>query len=89
MNQSHSSQTDTNGLSDTVSDAVKEALRISLRGCDELLPQADWIKKLIKSEATKTPQTHEAIAAWIARRTRKQLDVLALRHDIPLHTLQK
>ena len=55
MNQSHSSQTDTNGLSDTVSDAVKEALRISLRGCDELLPQADWIKKLIKSEATKTP----------------------------------
>lgn len=55
MNQSHSSQTDTNGLSDTVSDAVKEALRISLRGCDELLPQSDWIKKLIKSEATKTP----------------------------------
>ncbi len=55
MNQLHSSQTDTNGSSDTVSDAVKEALRISLRGCDELLPQADWIKKLVKSEATKTP----------------------------------
>ena len=55
MNQSHSSQTDTNGLSDTVSDSVKEALRISLRGCDELLPQADWIKKLVKSEATQTP----------------------------------
>ncbi len=55
MNQSHSSQTDTNGLSDTVSDSVKEALRISLRGCDELLPQADWIKKLVKSEATLTP----------------------------------
>ncbi len=55
MNQSHSSQTDTNGLPDTVSDSVKEALRISLRGCDELLPQADWIKKLVKSEATKTP----------------------------------
>ncbi len=55
MNQLHSSQTDTNGSSDTVSDSVKEALRISLRGCDELLPQADWIKKLIKSEATNTP----------------------------------
>ena len=46
----------------------------------------------VKVESMKTlfsPQTHEAIAAWIARRTRKQLDVLALRHDIPLHTLKK
>ena len=46
----------------------------------------------VKVESMKTlfsPQTHEAIGAWIARRTRKQLDVLALRHDIPLHTLQK
>ena len=55
MNQLHSSQIDTNVISDKVSDSVKEALRISLRGCDELLPQADWIKKLVKSEATKTP----------------------------------
>jgi tyrosyl-tRNA synthetase len=55
MNQSHSSQTDTNGSSTELSDSVKEALSISLRGCDELLPQADWIKKLVKSEATKTP----------------------------------
>jgi tyrosyl-tRNA synthetase len=55
MNQLHSPQIDTNALSDKVSDTVKEALSISLRGCDELLPQADWIKKLVKSEATKTP----------------------------------
>ena len=55
MNQLHSSQIDTNALSDKVSDSVKEALRISLRGCDELLPQADWINKLVKSEATQTP----------------------------------
>jgi tyrosyl-tRNA synthetase len=55
MNQSHSSQTDTNGSPAELSDSVKEALSISLRGCDELLPQADWIKKLVKSEATKTP----------------------------------
>ena len=55
MNQLHSSQIDTNVISDKVSDSVKEALRISLRGCDELLPQADWIKKLVKSEATKKP----------------------------------
>ena len=55
MNQSHSSQTDTNGSPTELSDSVKEALSVSLRGCDELLPQADWIKKLVKSEATKTP----------------------------------
>ena len=55
MNQLHSSQINTNVVTDKVSDSVKEALRISLRGCDELLPQADWIKKLVKSEATQTP----------------------------------
>ena len=37
------------------SDRVLEAMRISLRGCDELLPQADWLKKLVRSEATGTP----------------------------------
>ena len=56
MNQLHSSsQIDTKVVADKVSDSVKEALRISLRGCDELLPQADWINKLVKSEATQTP----------------------------------
>ena len=38
-----------------VTDRVKEALAVSLRGCDELLPQEDWVKKLAKSEATGTP----------------------------------
>ena len=28
---------------------------MSLRGCEELLPQDDWIKKLARSEATGTP----------------------------------
>jgi alpha-methylacyl-CoA racemase len=31
--------------------------------------------------------THDAIAAFLARRTRAQLERLAARHDIPLHTL--
>jgi alpha-methylacyl-CoA racemase len=35
------------------------------------------------------PQTHETIAAWMATKTRMQLDELALTHDIPLHTLPK
>jgi tyrosyl-tRNA synthetase len=38
-----------------VTDRVREALAISLRGCDELLPQADWIAKLARSEATGVP----------------------------------
>jgi tyrosyl-tRNA synthetase len=39
----------------TVSDGVRQALAVSLRGCDELLPQAEWLKKLVRSEATGTP----------------------------------
>ncbi len=38
-----------------LSDGVRNALEISLRGCDELLPQDEWTKKLQKSEATGTP----------------------------------
>ena len=38
-----------------VTDRVREALQISLRGCDELLPESDWLKKLARSEATGTP----------------------------------
>ena len=30
-------------------------MRISLRGCDELLPQPDWLAKLAQSEATGVP----------------------------------
>src|SRR5471032_520496 len=37
------------------SDRVREAMQISLRGCDELLPEADWLKKLMRSEATGKP----------------------------------
>lgn len=33
------------------------------------------------------PGTHTAIAAFLARQTRQQLDALALAKDIPLHTL--
>jgi len=39
----------------SVSDRVREALAITLRGCEELIPQEDWLKKLARSEATNTP----------------------------------
>jgi len=38
-----------------ITDKVREALAVSLRGCDELLPQADWVAKLARSEATGVP----------------------------------
>jgi tyrosyl-tRNA synthetase len=38
-----------------VSDRVREAMAVSLRGCEELLPQAEWLKKLVRSEATGQP----------------------------------
>jgi tyrosyl-tRNA synthetase len=38
-----------------VTDRVREALAVSLRGCDELLPQAEWIAKLARAEATRLP----------------------------------
>jgi tyrosyl-tRNA synthetase len=38
-----------------VSDAVRQALAISRRRCRELLPEAEWLAKLARSEVTKTP----------------------------------
>ena len=38
-----------------VSDRVKMALAVSLRGCDELIPQDEWVRKLVRSEATGVP----------------------------------
>ena len=38
-----------------LSSTVQRALDVTLRGCDELLPQADWVKKLVRAEATGQP----------------------------------
>lgn len=38
-----------------LTDSVLAALAISRRGCDELLPEADWIRKVSRSEATGVP----------------------------------
>ena len=39
----------------SVSDGVGRALETSLRGVQELLPQDEWVKKLVRSEATGQP----------------------------------
>jgi tyrosyl-tRNA synthetase len=38
-----------------VTDRVVHAMAVSRRGCDELLPEADWLAKLARSEATGVP----------------------------------
>ncbi len=38
-----------------VTDAVRHALAVSKRGCDELLPETDWLAKLARSSATGVP----------------------------------
>ena len=38
-----------------ITDRVREALAVTQRGCDELLPETDWIRKLARSEATGQP----------------------------------
>ena len=43
------------GLPYRVTDRVREAMAISRRGCEELLPEADWLRKLARSEATGQP----------------------------------
>ncbi|HRD95560.1 MAG TPA: tyrosine--tRNA ligase [Rubrivivax sp.] len=37
------------------SERVREALAVSLRGCEELLPQSEWVTKLTRSEASGKP----------------------------------
>ena len=36
-------------------EGVREALAVTLRGCEELIPQDDWVNKLARSEATGVP----------------------------------
>ena len=38
-----------------VNDRVLNSLELTLRGCEELIPQEDWLQKLAKSEATGVP----------------------------------
>ena len=38
-----------------ITDAVKHALAVSKRGCDELLVESEWVQKLARSTATGVP----------------------------------
>jgi len=45
----------TAALPHPITDRVLAAMAISRRGCDELLPEADWLRKLARAEATGQP----------------------------------
>ena len=36
-------------------DSVRHALEVTLRGCEELLPQAEWVNKLTRAQRTGQP----------------------------------
>ena len=38
-----------------ITDRVRHAMAVTQRGCDELLPEAEWLAKLARSEATGVP----------------------------------
>ena len=38
-----------------VTDCVKQALAVTRRGCDELIPEDDWVRKLARSERSGVP----------------------------------
>src|SRR6476660_9506141 len=40
---------------ETGRDRVRDAMATSLRGCEELIPQDDWRRKLVRSEASGVP----------------------------------
>jgi tyrosyl-tRNA synthetase len=44
-----------NAVDPPISDHVREALATSLRGCDELLVEQDWVRKLARSERSGAP----------------------------------
>jgi len=62
MNQLHTTITSNSGASTTLEstpqnlpDAVQEALLVTRKGCDELIPEKEWIAKLMRSHTTGVP----------------------------------
>ena len=54
-----------------VTDRVREAMAVTRRGCEELLPEADWLRKLARAEATGQPlRIKLGLEIAIASRTR-------------------
>ena len=48
-------QAETSRIGFPLDDRVEHALAVTKRGCEELLPEADWVRKLSRSQATGVP----------------------------------
>lgn len=48
-------QAETSRIGFPLDDRVEHALAVTKRGCEELLPEADWLRKLARSQATGVP----------------------------------
>jgi alpha-methylacyl-CoA racemase len=57
--------------------ALEPHFAAALCGVAGLPPQSDML----------APGTHAAMEEFLGRKTRRQLDLLAVKHDVPLHTL--
>jgi tyrosyl-tRNA synthetase len=47
--------TPSHATSARLTDTVQHALSVTLRGCEELIPKDDWVKKLVRAEASGQP----------------------------------
>src|SRR6478735_3224322 len=55
-NMRHMSQrTEKTAALHPITDRVRHAMAVTKRGCDELIPEAEWLAKLARSEATGVP----------------------------------
>ena len=55
MTEQTSSATDNTSPQYPITDAVKHALAVTKRGCEELLVESEWVQKLARSAATGVP----------------------------------
>ena len=55
MNAENPTTAGTSDPAAAISDSAREALATTLRGCDELLIESDWLAKLARSEAEGRP----------------------------------
>lgn len=63
--------------------------RVAVAALEPHFAQALCAAAGLKPASMMAPAMHQALAAWFAQQTRRTLDALAQRLDLPLHTLPK
>jgi len=55
MSQTVATASDSAGAAHPITDEVRQALAVTRRGCEELIPEAEWAAKLARAQATGKP----------------------------------